>query len=164
MKQFNYTINGNIYQVTVNKVEDNMAEVEVNGTSYKVVMDKPVKKQVVAAKRPAQALATPSEAPAAAARPAAAGSRKASAVKAPLPGVILSIDCKVGDEVSKGQKLLVLEAMKMENTIPAEQDGKIVEIKVQNGDSVMEGADLVIINYRITNSLLRINDVSKVIN
>ena len=62
-----------------------------------------------------------------------------------MPGVILSVDCKVGDTVKRGQKLLVLEAMKMENTIPADRDGKIVEIKVNKGDSVLEGADLVII-------------------
>ena len=69
----------------------------------------------------------------------------AGAVRSPLPGVILSVDCKVGDTVKRGQKLLVLEAMKMENTIPADRDGKIVEVKVNKGDSVLEGADLVII-------------------
>lgn len=55
MKQFKYTINGNLYNVTVNRVEDDIAEVEVNGTPYKVVMDKPAKKTVAAVKRPAQA-------------------------------------------------------------------------------------------------------------
>lgn len=55
MKQFKYTINGNVYNVTVNNVEDNFAEVEVNGTPYKVQMDKPAKKQMVTLKRPAQA-------------------------------------------------------------------------------------------------------------
>ena len=66
-------------------------------------------------------------------------------VKSPLPGVILSVDCKVGDTVKRGQKILVLEAMKMENNINADRDGKIVEIKVNKGDSVLEGADLVVI-------------------
>ncbi len=141
MKQFKYTINGNIYNVTVNKTEDTLAEVEVNGTPYKVVMDKPAKKQVAMPKRPAQAPKTSSGAPVV--------SRKAGgasgAVKSPLPGVILSVDCKVGDTVTKGQKLLVLEAMKMENTIPSDRDGEIAEIKIAKGDSVLEGADLVII-------------------
>ncbi|MDR1602633.1 MAG: biotin/lipoyl-binding protein [Tannerella sp.] len=137
MKHFKYTINGNIYSVTVNKVENTVAEVEVNGTPYKVAMDKPAKKHVVTIKRPAQA-PTP-----VVSRPAAASTTKA--VKSPLPGVILSIDCKVGDTVKKGQKLLVLEAMKMENTIPADQNGTIAEIKVSKGDSVLEGAELVII-------------------
>ncbi|WP_301027085.1 acetyl-CoA carboxylase biotin carboxyl carrier protein subunit, partial [Parabacteroides goldsteinii] len=59
--------------------------------------------------------------------------------------VILSVDCKVGDTVKRGQKILVLEAMKMENNINADRDGKITEIKVNKGDSVLEGADLVVI-------------------
>lgn len=142
MKQFKYTINGNVYNVTVNKVEDTTAEVEVNGTPYKVLMDKPAKKQVITVKRPVQAPTTSAGAPVVA-RPANTGG--GGAVKSPLPGVILTIDCKVGDTVKKGQKLLVLEAMKMENTIPSDRDGVIAEIKVNKGDSVLEGADLVII-------------------
>jgi len=67
------------------------------------------------------------------------------AIKSPLPGVILSIDCKAGDTVKKGQKLLVLEAMKMENTIQADRDGEVAEIKVNKGDSVLEGTDLIIL-------------------
>ena len=142
MKQFKYTINGSLYNVTVHKVEDTIAEVEVNGTPYKVLLDKPVKKQVVTIKRPAQAPTTLSGAPLVS-RPASAGAT--GAVKSPLPGVILSIDCHTGDEVKKGQKLLVLEAMKMENAITAEYAGKVVEIKVSRGDSVLEGAELIII-------------------
>ncbi|MDR2138784.1 MAG: biotin/lipoyl-binding protein [Tannerella sp.] len=143
MKQFKYTINGSIYNITVNKIEDTVAEVEVNGTPYKVLMDKPAKKHVVTIKRPAQAPTTPAGAPVVV-RPAGGGTK--GAVKSPLPGVILSIDCKVGDEVKKGQKLLVLEAMKMENTISSEYTGKIAEIKVEKGESVLEGAVLVVIN------------------
>ncbi|MDR2919941.1 MAG: biotin/lipoyl-binding protein [Tannerella sp.] len=142
MKQFKYTINGTVYNVTVNKIEDTIAEVEVNGTPYKVLMDKPTKKQVVTIKRPVQAPTSTTGTPVVS-RPA--GHAAAGAIKSPLPGVILTIDCKVGDKVKKGQKLLVLEAMKMENTIPAEADGEVVEIKVNKGDSVLEGTDLVII-------------------
>lgn len=142
MKQFKYTINGNIYNVTVNNVEDTFAEVEVNGTPYKVQMDKPAKKQMVTLKRPVQAPTTSSGAPVVA-RPAVPSS--AGAVKTPLPGIILSIDCKVGDVVKRGQKVAVLEAMKMENNINADREGKIIEIKVNKGDSVLEGADIVII-------------------
>jgi biotin carboxyl carrier protein len=141
MKSFKYTINGNIYKVHINSIVDDIAEVEVNGTPYSVKMEKPAKKQMVTLKRPVQAPATPAAAPIS--RPASSGA--AGAVKSPLPGVILSIDCKVGDAVKRGQKLLVLEAMKMENSINADRDGKIVEIKVGKGDSVLEGADLVII-------------------
>ena len=142
MQQFKYTITGNISNVTVNNVEDNFAEVEVNGTPYKVQMDKPAKKQMVTLKRPAQAPTTPSGEPVVArhAAPSSAG-----AVKTPLPGVILSIDCKVGDVVKRGQKVAVLEAMKMENNINADREGKVIEIKVSKGDSVLEGADIIII-------------------
>lgn len=138
MKTFKYTINGNVYKVTINRIEDTIADVEVNGTPYKVEMNKPTKKQVVTIKRPAQAAVAPIARPQQTA--AAPG-----ALRSPLPGTILSISCKVGDNVKKGQKLLVLEAMKMENAINADRDGVIKDIKVNQGDSVLEGADLLII-------------------
>ncbi|MCD8186804.1 MAG: acetyl-CoA carboxylase biotin carboxyl carrier protein subunit, partial [Rikenellaceae bacterium] len=63
----------------------------------------------------------------------------ANAMKAPLPGVILSIDVKVGETVKVGQRLFVLEAMKMENNIDSDREGIVREIKVEKGDSVLEG-------------------------
>ncbi len=141
MKSFKYTINGNVYKVHINSVIDDIAEVEVNGTPYQVQMEKPAKKQIIPIKRPAQAPTTASGEPVVA-RPA---SSSQGAVKSPLPGVILQLNCKVGDTVKRGQTLIVLEAMKMENNINADRDGKIVEIKVNKGDSVLEGADLVVI-------------------
>ncbi|MDH8701901.1 biotin carboxyl carrier protein [Dysgonomonadaceae bacterium PH5-43] len=138
MKSFKYTINGNVYKVVINSIEDTIAKVEVNGTPYNVEMNKPTKKQVVTIKRPAQTTVAP------VARPQQSGG-VAGALRSPLPGVILDINCKVGDSVKKGQKVLVLEAMKMENAINADKDGVIKEIKVNKGDSVLEGADLIII-------------------
>ena len=140
MKQFKYTINGNVYNVTVNNVEDNFAEVEVNGTPYKVQMDKPAKKQMVTLKRPAQAPTAANGAPLVS-RPVTSSS--AGAVKSPLPGVILSLDCKVGDTVKRGQKIAVLEAMKMENNIFAERDGVVLELMGQIGTAVLEGDKLI---------------------
>ena len=67
------------------------------------------------------------------------------AVKCPLPGTVLSVKVQVGDKVASGQTLVVLEAMKMENNINADKDGKITAINVSKGDSVLEGNDLVII-------------------
>ena len=142
MKSFKYTINGNAYKVRVNSVEGDIAEVEVNGTPYQVKLEKPAKKQLVTLKRPAQAPTTSTGAPVVS-RPAASGA--AGAVRSPLPGIIFTIDCKVGDVVKRGQKLAVLEAMKMENNINSDRDGKIIEIKVTKGESVLEGADLFII-------------------
>lgn len=138
MKSFKYTINGNVYKVVINSIEDTIADVEVNGTPYKVEMNKPTKKQVVTIKRPAQTAVAPI------ARPQQTSSGT-GALRSPLPGVILEIFCKVGDPVKRGQKLIVLEAMKMENAINADRDGVIKELKVNKGDSVLEGADLVII-------------------
>ena len=138
MKSFKYIINGNTYNVVIDRIEDTIAEVEVNGTPYRVEMSKPTQKQVVTISRPAQTDLPPLAPP-----PLAAV--VASALRSPLPGIILDITCKVGDTVKKGQKLMVLEAMKMENAINANHDGVIKEIKVNNGDSVLEGAELVII-------------------
>ena len=129
-------------KVHISSVVDDIAEVEVNGTPYQVKMEKPAKKQMVTLKRPAQAPTTASGEPVIS-RPAASTTK--GAVKSPLPGVILQVNCKVGDTVKRGQNLLVLEAMKMENNINADRDGKIIEIKVNKGDSVLEGADLVVI-------------------
>ena len=145
MKEYKYKINGNLYNVVIGDIEDNIAHVEVNGTHYTVEMEKkpkaaPAPKPVV---RPA---AKPAAAPAAAApvaKPAAGGGK--SGVKSPLPGVILDIKVKEGDEVKKGQTVIILEAMKMENSINADKDGKVTAINVSKGESVLEGTDLVII-------------------
>jgi len=138
MNEFKYTINGNVYKVIINRIEDTVAEVEVNGTSYKVEMNKPTKKQIVTINRPAQTIVAPIVKP-------QSTTLLNPSLRSPLPGVILEIFCKIGDNVKKGQKILILEAMKMENTINAEKDGVVKEIKVNRGDSVLEGAELVII-------------------
>lgn len=142
MKSFKYTINGNVYKVHINSVVEDVAEVEVNGTPYKVQMEKPAKKQLVTIKRPAQAPTTSSGSPIVTRQTAASSP---GAVRSPLPGVILDIKCKVGDTIKRGQTLLILEAMKMENNINADRDGSIIEIKVNKGDSVLENAELVVI-------------------
>ena len=140
MKEYKYKINGNVYKVTVGDIEDNVANVEVNGTSYSVKIDAP-KKEAVAPKPVVRHVATPAAAPAAS-KPAASSK---SGVKSPLPGVILDVKVNVGDEVKKGDVVVILEAMKMENNINADRDGKITAINVSKGESVLEGTDLVMI-------------------
>ena len=142
MKSFKYTINGNVYKVHINSVVDDIADVEVNGTPYQVKLEKPAKKQMVTLKRPAQAPTTASGDPVVT-RPAASTTQ--GAVKTPLPGVILQVKCNVGDTVKRGQTLIILEAMKMENNITAEADGTVSGICVSAGDSVMEGTTLITI-------------------
>ena len=138
MNSYKYTINGNVYKVVINRIEDTIAEVEVNGTSFKVEMNKPVKKQIVTISRPAQTTVAPVIRP-------QQTNLVVSALRSPLPGVILDIFCKAGDNVKKGQNILILEAMKMENAIIAEKDGVVKEVKVNKGDSVLEGTELVVI-------------------
>jgi len=137
MKEYKYKINGKEFNVAINKVEDSVAEVEVNGIAYQVEMEKTVKVAPVIV-RPVVTASAP-----VASASAAVGA--AGAIKSPLPGVILDINVKVGDVVKTGQKVAMLEAMKMENVINADHDGKVTEIKVNKGDSVLEGADLIII-------------------
>lgn len=143
MKEYKYKINGNVYKVAIGDIEDNIAHVEVNGTAYSVEMEKTPKTAVrpvirPVATAPAPAPTTP------VVKPATTPTGK-SGVKSPLPGVILEVKVKVGDEVKKGQVIMILEAMKMENNINADKDGKIAAVNVNKGDSVLEGTDLVII-------------------
>ena len=140
MKEYKYKINGNTYKVTIGDIDENIAHVEVNGTPYKVEMEKAPKVVVKPITRPT----TPAPAPTQVVKPAAPSTGK-SGVKSPLPGVILDIKVNVGDTVKKGQTIIILEAMKMENHINADKDGKITAINVSKGDSVLEGNDLVII-------------------
>ena len=142
MKEYKYKINGNAYNVIIKDVEDNIAHVEVNGTPYKVEMDKPAPVAAKPITRPAAAPKKQGGAPVVVSAPK---SVKKEGVKSPLPGVILDIKVKEGDEVKKGQTIIILEAMKMENNINAHKDGKVTGINVKTGDSVLEGADLIII-------------------
>lgn len=144
MKEYKYKINGNAYTVQVGDIDDNIAQVEVNGVPYKVELEKkaaPVK--IVSAPRPAAAPRTATgEKVVATPAPATSG---AVAVKAPLPGTVLSVPVKVGDTVKADDTVLVLEAMKMENAIKAGRDGRVASIPVNPGDAVLEGAVLVTI-------------------
>lgn len=144
MKSYKFRINGNEYNVDINSVEGNIADVTVNGASYQVEMENapaPVQKP---AQAPAAAVAstgsatTTTSAPKAAA-PAGAG----KPVTSPLPGVIIEVSVKKGQTVKAGQKVAVLEAMKMENEIQAPADGTVTAILVNKGDSVLEGAEIV---------------------
>ena len=122
------------------KNENRMLERMYPEMEKKAEEPKPVVRPVV---KPAAPAAKPAAQPAAQPAPAAGGSGRG--VKSPLPGVILDVKVKVGDAVKKGQTVVILEAMKMENNINADQDGTITAINVKQGDSVLEGTDLVMI-------------------
>ena len=140
-KEYKYTINGNDYEVAIGEIVENEAVVTVNGEEYKVAWEpeaEPEKKVVV--RKPAAEPASASEA-----GETGAAVNTNNAVKAPLPGVITSIEVEVGQVVKAGDTLLVLEAMKMANNIEAEKDGKVTAICVKPGQSVMEDDALVVI-------------------
>ena len=141
MKEYKFKINGKDYNVAVNSIEGKNASVTVNGVSYNVELENPVAAApTIQATAPSAAPAA--TAPAAAPAPAAAGGK---AVVSPLPGVIISIDVKEGQAVKRGQKVAVIEAMKMENEILADCDGTVTAIHVSKGDSVLEDAKIVTI-------------------
>ncbi len=143
MAQYKFKINGGEYEVTVNGIENNVADVQVNGTQYKVEIENAPKAAAAPAAAPVAA-----QAPAAAAAAPAAESQASGAgevVTSPLPGVIIEVSVTVGQAVKAGQKVAVLEAMKMENEIQAPKDGKVTAIHVSKGDSILEGANIVTI-------------------
>ena len=143
MKEYKYRINGNEYAVSINEVCDTTAKVTVNGAEYNVEWKKPVEEKPVVKVQPVAA--KPTAAPAPAAKPAAPTPAGGYSIKTPLPGVIIDVKVNVGDAVAKGQTVVVLEAMKMENNINADRDGKVAAIQVAKGDTVADGAVLVVL-------------------
>ena len=144
MKTYKFKINGNEYNVEIGSVEGNIADVTVNGASYQVEMDTPMNVGPVSAAPVREQSATPqndNQVAAPAASPAPAGAGKA--VTSPLPGVIIEVSVKEGQAVKAGQKVAVIEAMKMENEIQAPSDGTVTAVLVNKGDSVLEGAEIV---------------------
>ncbi|MBD5283880.1 MAG: acetyl-CoA carboxylase biotin carboxyl carrier protein subunit [Bacteroides sp.] len=145
LKEYKYKINGIKFNVGVGDVVDNTVQVMVNGTPYTVELDKaPAQKTAVSAPaKPAAAAPRTESGEKVIAKPVASSS--AGAVKSPLPGTIMSISVKVGDTVSAGATVCVLEAMKMENDVHSDKSGTVKSILVNPGDTVLEGTDLMII-------------------
>jgi len=138
MKTFKFTINGQTYDVEIKQIEDNNASIEVNGTEYNVQLHQEVK------------IATPKTpkivTKAANLQDGESFMKKASAgsgIKSPLPGTILEVNVSVGDTIKRGQKVLVMEAMKMHNDVLSEKDGVVKAVKVSAGQAVMEGDVLI---------------------
>ncbi len=119
--------------------------ITVNGTAYDVAVEE-LGAGTVPAAAPAAAPAPVAAAPAAPAAPAASGAEGAVKVAAPMPGKILAIKANVGQAVKRGDVVMILEAMKMENEITAPEDGTIAGINVAVGDSVESGDTLASLN------------------
>ena len=131
MKSYKFKVNENGYTVNIKSHEDNIIKLEVNGTTYDVVMDKEIKKTKTptlvrsASKRPTEPLKVNPKS-------------QVTRIVAPIPGVVLSIDVKVGDTLKVGDRMLVLEAMKMENNIVCEKAGTITSLKISVGQQVLQ--------------------------
>lgn len=143
MKKFSFSINGNKYDVEIGEVEDSQIEVSVNGTTYDVEVDRSM--QLVKTPKLVRAQNIPSTdvSPQVMKTAAAGSSAGGGSIKSPLPGVILEMHVREGDTVTLGQKLLVLEAMKMENVINSDKAGVVKIIRFHKGDNVMEGDVLI---------------------
>ena len=144
MRKYDLTLNSNDYEVIVKKVTDTEALVEVNGQEHTVSINQ-IQRLVLPETVPKP---SPKQAP----RPSVSSSTSASAslpsgdgVIAPMPGQIKSIFVREGDKVTAGQKLLIMEAMKLENKLPATRDGVVKKILVRDGDIVSQGQELIII-------------------
>ena len=150
MKEYKFKINGKEYQVAIGEASGNMLSVNVNGADYEVELDASnlaasAGNAFAGAKKQANAPANASPASAAPSTAAPAATGAGQTIKSPLPGIIISVDVKEGQAVKRGQKVAVIEAMKMENDILAECDGTVTAVHARKGDSVLEGADIVTI-------------------
>jgi len=143
MKKYSFTINGNEYDVSVKNVDDNVAEVEVNGFKYSVEFDRTIETTKTPKLVRSQVVPSTDITPAEQKTSSPTGPKGAGFVKSPLPGTILDVHVAVGDNVKSGDKLITLEAMKMENIINSDKGGTVVSVKVNKGDSVMEGDILI---------------------
>lgn len=139
MKEFQFKIDGKEYKTSVTELEGGITEVTVNGKAYKVEMEHKAAPKV-AAPKPAAAKEAPAAPKAAAEAPA--GGKK---VVSPLPGSIIKVLVAEGQAVKKGDTLLTLESMKMENTVAAECDGTVTKVAVTAGQTVMQDDLLVVI-------------------
>lgn len=129
MKKFKFKINGSEYEVSVNELEKNIAEIEVNGTPFVVEIEQDklsmtsIRSKIAGKVEP---ISTPNR------------QVSASIIKAPLPGNIMKILVTTGQSVKRGDVLLTMESMKMENNILAENDGIVKNIYVQAAQSVLQ--------------------------
>ena len=144
MKEYKFKINGKDFHVAVNGISGTKADVTVNGVNYDVELENavaPVQQAAPAQSAPVAPVASAPKAQAAAPAHATGG----KAITSPLPGVIISVDVKEGSVVKRGQKVAVIEAMKMENDILADADGTVTAVHVSKGDTVSEDAKIVTI-------------------
>ena len=137
MKKFKFTIHGNNYAVSVKKKEKNTAEIIVNGTPFVVTYESLDKKisgiKPVASQTPGKLEAIPLP------------EKKSvtTSVKSPLPGSIVRVLVSEGQTVKRGEVLVVLESMKMENNVLSARDAVVKAVHAKPGQSVEQGEILI---------------------
>ena len=136
MKKFNITVNGNVYEVEVEEVS---ADAPALQTPAVKAAPQPVAAPVV---KETPKAAAPAPQP----KPAASGSEGATKGTSPMPGTILKVNLQVGQKVSRGDAMCILESMKMENEIPCPCDGVVASVSMQNGMNVNAGDVLATFN------------------
>jgi biotin carboxyl carrier protein len=134
MKNFRFKIRGTQYNVDIKDIQKNDVKIEVNGTPYHITLEQEVTTNktptIVRRRLPLEDKQETIQ-------------HSLSTIKAPLPGSIFKLMVKEGDEAKKGDTLLIMEAMKMENNILAEEDGTVKSIKVKEGDTVLQNDILI---------------------
>ncbi len=128
MKKFKFAIDGNKFETTVNELDNNQFEIEVNGSKYTVE----VEREVAAAPK-----TTPGKVNAIS-NPASTSAGTVATTKAPLPGSIVKVLATEGQKVAKGDTVLTMESMKMENEIKSECSGVVIKLHVAAGQNVMQ--------------------------
>jgi biotin carboxyl carrier protein len=151
--KYNISIKEQTFEIEVVEISQGMAQVNVNGTDYDVRID-----HYPDAAPPQNMMPSPALPPRVPVAPAAAPQRAATPpppqetlsggniVKAPMPGLILDVQVKTGDSVKAGQTVIIMEAMKMENSITVKASGTVTEIHVQKGAQVMTGHTLLVVS------------------
>ncbi len=135
MKNYKFKIRGNQYFVDIVNVEKDTIEVEVNGTTYNVEIEHDIaqiKTPTIVRKRISPPKTKPNTV-----------ASKLSVINAPLPGSIFKLNVKEGDNIEKGDVLLIMEAMKMENNILSETTGVVKKIHISEGDTVLQNDKLI---------------------
>lgn len=141
-KRYRITIRGTAYEVEVGELSASPVTVTVDGVDYEVELPGAPERRTEAPRvTPAAPRATPASAPAP--RPAVSNQAGEGVVRAMMPGRVVSVNVNQGDRVENGQSVLVIESMKMEQTIAAPQAGTVRAVHVQAGDAVQHGQTLI---------------------
>lgn len=142
--EYKFRMNGEAFEAAVEEHENNKLDITLNGKHYEIELENNRPKPRIAADATAALAAQSIAAQNTMRNVVPSKTPKAKSVKSPLPGVVLDIKVKQGDAVKRGQTVMVLEAMKMENNIEATYEGVVASISKSKGDAVMEGDVLIV--------------------